>query len=68
MRREEEADLESESVSPRQLLDELRRSYQTLSYEGRMQVAAYLSELSLGQAGGDSPEWRMVCPWSSKLS
>jgi hypothetical protein len=34
-------------VSPGQLLDELWESYQGLTFEGRKQVTAFLSELSL---------------------
>jgi hypothetical protein len=38
--------LESDIVSPSQLLSELRNSYQALASDERKQVTAFLSELS----------------------
>ena len=38
--------MESDIVTPTQLLDELRTSYRALTSEERMQVAGFLSELS----------------------
>ena len=39
-------ELESEIVSPRQLLNELRKGYQALTLKERKQVTGFLSKLS----------------------
>ena len=40
--------MESDIVNPSQLLDELRMSYQALTFKERKQVTAFLSEFSCG--------------------